>query len=501
MLGFVKSVSQPEGEWNMVTAKKIARSAAIGLLIYLLYAIVFGVLSYSHPQTVSKQFADSFQVSSFFAEEETRGVDRVMLLEQPSLAFDERIRLIEQAKHTLDISYQSIHWGQCAEYLLGSVLSAADRGVQVRIVLDGKMGGLTGKQKDVAYALSLHPNIEYKVYNTFHILMPWQWNVTLHDQYMIADDRLLILGGRNIGDQYFDSFGYEGAVVNSRDVLVYNSGHDRQQGGRSVLQQAKAYMDKVWDDTATTLRYSKLSQRKQAEGTRRAGQLRESYHKLKTIRPELFAGTAGDYHSRTLPAGRVRLVHNPLNRSKKEPWVGWQLMQLAKQAEHSVVVQTPYTIAGQGTMQLFEELRQKGIQFDLVTNSEGTASNNLAYSYYMLQRDQLYRTGPRVFEFQGANTIHGKSFLFDNRLSAVGSFNLDERSLHINTETMLVIDSPEFNSALTNAVDRYKKQSLVVGKNGAYLPCPTVEAQQVPFGKQFRIWVLSLLSRGISFLI
>ena len=66
---------------------------------------------------------------------------------------------------------------------------------------------------------------------------------------------------------------------------------------------------------------------------------------------------------------------------------------------------------------------------------------------------------------------------------------------------MLVIDSQEFNSALTNAVNRYKKQSLVVGKNGIYLSCPTVEAQQVPFGKQFRIWVLSLLSRGISFLI
>ena len=125
----------------MVTAKKIARSVAIGLLIYLLYAIVFGVLSYSHPQTVSEQFADSFQVSSFFAEEDTSGIDRVMLLEQPSLAFDERIRLIEQAKHTLDISCQSIHWGQCAEYLLGSVLNAADRGVQVRIVLDGKVGG------------------------------------------------------------------------------------------------------------------------------------------------------------------------------------------------------------------------------------------------------------------------------------------------------------------------------------------------------------------------
>ena len=454
----------------MVTAKKIARSVAIGLLIYQLYAIVFGVLSYSHPQTVSEQFADSFQVSSFFAEEDTSGIDRVMLLEQPSLAFDERIRLIEQAKHTLDIS---IHWGQCAEYLLGSVLNAADRGVQVRIVLDGKVGGLTGKQKDVAYALSLHPNIEYKVYNTFHILMPWQWNVMLHDQY----------------------------VIYSRDVLVYNSDHDRQQGERSVLRQAKAYMDKVWGDTATTLRHSKLSQRKQAEGARRASQLRESYCQLKSIRPELFAGTAGDYHSRTLPAGRVRLVHNPLNRSKKEPWVGWQLMQLAKQAEQSVVVQTPYTIAGQGTMQLFEELRQKDIQFDLVTNSEGTASNDLAYSCYMLQRDQFYRAGPRVFEFQGANSIHGKSFLFDNRLSAVGSFNLDERSLHINTETMLVIDSQEFNSALTNAVNRYKKQSLVVGKNGIYLSCPTVEAQQVPFGKQFRIWVLSLLSRGISFLI
>lgn len=485
----------------MATVKRIARSVAIGLLIYLLYAIVFGVLSYSHPQTVSKQFADSFRVSSFLGDEGTRGIDRVMLLEHPSLAFDERIRLIGQAEHTLDIACQSIEWGQCADYLLGCVLDAADRGVRVRIVLDGKVGGLAGKQRDVAYALALHPNIEYKVYNTFRLLMPWQWNVLLHDKYMIADDRLMILGGRNIGDQYFDSFGYDGAVAYDRDVLVYNTVSGAKQGERSVLHQTRAYMDKVWNDAASTVRYPKLSRGKKAAGARRAGQLRESYQRLKKMRPELFAGTPGEYAGRTMPADRVRLVHNPLNRSKKEPWVGWQLMQLARQAEQSVTMQTPYTIAGRPTLQLFEELREKNIQFDLVTNSEGSTSDDLVYSCYMQQREQFYRKGPRVFEFQSTDSLQGKSFLFDNRLSAVGSFNVDERSLHINTETMLVIDSKEFNSVLAHAVNRYKEQSLVVGKNGAYLPSPTVEAQPVPFGKQFRMWILSLLSRSVPFLL
>ncbi|MFQ8601040.1 MAG: phospholipase D-like domain-containing protein [Oscillospiraceae bacterium] len=161
----------------------------------------------------------------------------------------------------------------------------------------------------------------------------------------------------------------------------------------------------------------------------------------------------------------------------------------------------PYTIAGQSTLEFFGELREKNIQFDLITNSEGSTPDDLAYSYYMLQRKQFYREGPRVFEYQSTDSLQGKAFLFDNRLSAVGSFNVDERSLHINTETMLVIDSPEFNSALANAINRYKEQSLVVGKNGVYLPSSTVEVQPVPFGKQFRMWMLSLLSRSVPFLL
>src|SRR5690606_3087507 len=99
--------------------------------------------------------------------------DRVALVEDRYESGLARISLIENAKETLDVSYYTVHDGVSTNIFLGSILDAADRGVQVRFILDGLFHNLRGNLKDIIYAFSVHPNIELKFYEPFDLLRPW----------------------------------------------------------------------------------------------------------------------------------------------------------------------------------------------------------------------------------------------------------------------------------------------------------------------------------------
>ena len=196
--------------------KKLPRYSLRLLLAYLVYIFTGGVLAYLLP----RQARNLPQTDSFYGI--GRGPDRAVLVEEPQDAFARRVEVIRTAQSTLDVCYHCVKSGETTECFFAELLRAADRGVRVRVLLDGTVGGLSGARSNIALALRAHPNIEYRIYNPVDLLRPWEWNALLHDKFILADDRMLLLGGRNIGDEYFAPPGYEGAVTYDRDVLVLN---------------------------------------------------------------------------------------------------------------------------------------------------------------------------------------------------------------------------------------------------------------------------------------
>lgn len=467
--------------------------------VYFLYAFGFGILSYAFPKTVTDETKNAFQYEDFFGTDATKGIDQVVLVEYPQDAFDKRIEVIEEAKETLDISYHTVAWGQSTEYFFSAIIAAADRGVKVRVLLDGKLGGLKEEAESVAFALLVHPNIEYKVYNPLNLLKPWTWNSVLHDKYIIADHKYLLLGGRNIGDRYFDSFDYNGEVTNDRDVLVKNTAFQKQEKKESVIYETIDYMNEIWNFKDTHTPYSKLVIGQRKRGESRLDSLREKYQNLKKIRPELFKNKIESLSF--TPTNRIRLLHNPINTSKKEPTIAYHLQQIAYRSKESVIFQTPYTIPDKPMRESLIEIGKRVPTFELLTNSAGTSPNLPAFSYYYATRKNLNLDHLTIYEYQGNDSIHGKTYLFDGVLSAVGSLNFDERSVYIDTETMLVIDSPEFYQSLHTAISDYQKQSLIVGKDNTYLPNENVNETKVPFFKKLLLNILSIFTRIFHFLI
>jgi len=463
---------------------------------YLLYAALAALVPYALPRKTGKAYRDRHKARRFYGD---GSVDRAALVEAPLDAFVQRIQLIREARDTLDVVYHCVKPGCTTAYFFGELLRAAKRGVKVRLILDGKVGGMGGDRRQFAYALAIHPNICYRIYNPVGMRTPWKWNTLLHDKFILVDDRLLLLGGRNIGDEYFAPPSHTGRVVYDRDVLVFNTAYGTS-GRESVLFQVKDYMEELWKHRDTKRACCVRSASKRAIGKRKTGELLGNLAALEEDYPEVKAVVA-DYAAVTRPCNRIQLLRNPLDTSKKEPWVGYSLTLLAGSAQEEALVQTPYCTGSRCILNALRTVaRNIPGKLTMLTNSPASSPNPVAFSNYMANRRRILGTGTRVLEYQSKGSIHGKSVLIDGRLSAVGSFNLDARSIYIDTETMLVIDSPAFYGDLRQAVDNFSAESLELETPGRYKPGKIVARKRSPL-KGAVLWLFSIFSELIRFLI
>ena len=465
-----------------IPIRKLVTSA---VLLYLLYVFCTGVFPFLRSGTVSEAFASTVSVSEFYSD--TPCTDRAALVETPAQGFDTRIHILDGAQKRIDVSYYALHMGQTTDLFLGALLDAADRGVQVRILVDGQFGGLTYYNWAYAAAIGAHPNIELKIYNPPNPLKPWTWNGRLHDKYIIIDDRLLLMGGRNIGDKYFGPDGYDKPLSYDRDVLIYNTAWE-ETGGDSVLYDVRNYMDSLWD--SPNARQPFETDTKSAAAKRQA--LQTGFEGFRSEHPALFDHTGDDYESLTFPTNRVTFFHNDTNIGHKEPKTGYVLGQLVRHAESNVVLQSPYVILDGGLEQLLRDLGEQQIDAAILTNSAASSPNPAACAAYLGDRKAIANTGVRLFEYQGENSIHAKTYLIDDRMAVVGSYNLDPRSAYIDTEMMLAIDSVAFTRELKQAQETYRQQALEVGTDGGYLPWEDLGERPLPFAKKVMLWLLFL---------
>ncbi len=476
----------------------VDRSALVEM--YLIYAVSTAVIPAMLRKPISEEFAASVSAADFYGQELC--VDRSALVETPAEGLDTRLHILDEAAERIDVSYYAIHMGQTTDLFLGALLDAAERGVQVRILVDAQFGGLTQSNSSYAAALGAHPNVELKIYNPVRVLKPWTWNGRLHDKYILIDNRLLLLGGRNIGDKYFAPESFEKELSLDRDVLIYNTVWG-QPNTDSVLFRVREYMDEIWGGADTRLVFSedtkKGMEKRQAllaswgqpntdsvlfrvreymdeiwggadtrlvfsEDTKKGMEKRQallaSYKQFRSDNAAHFDHTRDDYEAWTYPANRVSFVHNDAHIGIKEPKAGYTLGQLLLQAGKSVTLQSPYVILDPMLKDQLTQLGEKQIDARILTNSVGSSPNPIACAAYYGDRNSILNSGVSIWEYQGENSIHAKSYVIDDRITAIGSYNLDPRSAYLDTELLIVIDSPEFTAHFQQVQDTYFQQAL-----------------------------------------
>ncbi|ADU30633.1 phospholipase D-like domain-containing protein [Evansella cellulosilytica] len=473
--------------------KRLIKIITLVALSYLLYAFIFGVVIFSFHEPNSSD--KSINTMSQLVGSEVSN-DRVALIEGREASFVSRINLIENAQQSIKMTSHSVHHGESTDILFGSLLEAADRGVQVQVLLDGIFHNLRGSARGVHYAFYEHPNIEIKLYEPLSLARPWTWNNRLHDKVLIVDDQKAMIGGRNIGDKYFID-DYEGGN-HDRDVVIINN---EQRSSNSGVEELNNYFSKIWDHQYSQHTISNLSYFQKSRANGKSEYLAENLLEQKAKQPHLFHQDI-DWIETSFPTKNITLIYNPIERMNKDPIVWKQISLLMEEATQSVLVQSPYVIP---TDEMLQNLKKENITVDdivLSTNSLSNSPNVFAISGYLNNRERLVNEGVNIFEYQGPEAIHGKTIVFDQQLSLVGSFNIDARSSFLSTETMVVIDSEELAKEIEQQIsDNHLSNSLKVNEQNGYVSSLSIKESDVPFLKRIIVTTLSLFTRSFDFML
>lgn len=466
------------------------------LPLYLLYFVLGATLPFLSPPTVSDSFRAAWDPAVF---EQVGSTDRAALVTDNQDALDVRLRMIGEAEERIILSSFDIRDCDSGRDIFAALLLAADRGVQIQILWDGVSGLLRGGSP-IFRALGRLPNVEIRFYNAPNLLLPWTVNGRMHDKYLLIDDRLLLLGGRNTFDLFLGDYVPDALKSHDQDVLVYNTAAGTEQSGaHTVLTQVEAYFQSVWESpySRTALDRPPLFPGKI---DRAEAELRTRYAALAAADPTLFDPIPLDYAALTLPVEHVELLSNPTGIMSKEPWVWWQLMALMGRAEERVFLQTPYAVLNEPMYQALEDLAARGVPFDLQLNSVAVGDNIMASSDYVHNKQRLLETGVTVWEWFGDYSSHGKSALIDD-MAVVGSYNLDMRSTYLDTELMLVFHGGDFSRALEEYLLSTQDHALQALPQGGYVPKEGVEVLPVIGAKAWLFPITSVVFQLIRYLL
>jgi cardiolipin synthase C len=363
------------------------------------------------------------------------GESGVCPLSQGPDALAARLELADVAERSLDLQYYIWRGDETGVQLAEHVLAAADRGVRVRVLLDDF--GSTAKDETLL-ALDAHSNIEVRVYNPIALrgmrvlgsLMDFSRTTRrMHNKSFTADNQAIIVGGRNIGDEYFGAD--EALDFADLDVLAVGP----------VVREVTAAFDVFWNSSAsypiTTVNRSAVPpgaldkfrtppspQEAQIAQRIRDGDLAFDWCKAWVVcdSPEKTKG---------LPAHQHQLLG--------------QLRPTAMETKQELVIISPYFVPREKGLEFFREMRRSGVRVILVSNSLAATDAVAVHAGYSRYRKELLRMGVELYELKptGNESLHAKSFVFDRRDLFIGSFNFDPRSANLNTEMGIVFESPE----------------------------------------------------------
>ncbi len=392
-------------------------------------------------------------------------------------AFAARILLAASADKSLDVQYYIWNADQVGSLMFEALWQAAERGVRVRLLLDDMN---TGGLDSIIATLDAHPNIEVRLYNPF-LQRGSRWvgflsdftrlNRRMHNKSFTADNQVSVVGGRNVGNEYFDAG--SGIVFADFDVMAV---------GPAVLEVSRTF-DLFWN-SASAYPAALIVGAARAGGE---GELKER-----------FATVAKDPESRAfIEAVRTtRLLNDLLEGRLSLEWTRAQLLSddpaktLATTEQPDVLLFpklvramgtpqksldliSPYFVPGDEGTAALVGLARSGVKVRVLTNSLASSESATVFAGYAKRRLDLLRAGVVLYEMKptgviprrsrredkpgfgssGSAALHAKTFGVDSQRLFVGSFNFDQRSARLNTEMGLVIDSPSQTRMLAQFFD------------------------------------------------
>lgn len=381
-------------------------------------------------------------------------------------AFAARALSAQKAGRSLDLQYYIWHDDLTGRLLGREAWMAAERGVRVRMLLDDMNAeGMDSK----LLLLDSHPNIELRLYNPFRnrtgparivelVQRIFSVNHRMHNKAWIADGRVAVVGGRNIGVEYFGA----GDDVNFRDLDVVLFG--------PAVAETSAMFDRYWN-SAAAVPLAGLSRAPEGAFEDIAGAIAteaRSAAAQRYLQRVANSPKVQDYAGKRLVpfwSDRIHLIADPplkWEADSRDQWLVHRIERDLSTAKDKVLLISPYFVPGPEVTVGMTGLAEKGVTVGVVTNS--LAANDVAavYGAYRAYRDDLLRGGVHVYELRAQGhadsslfgssgaSLHTKAYSVDDTRGFIGSFNLDARSAYLNTEMGVMFDDAQLAKAVRN---------------------------------------------------
>jgi len=403
------------------------------------------------------------------------------LVNEGTDAFFARMALLAYAEKSIDVQYFIWHADLIGKLLFDQMIKAADLGVRVRVLLDDI--NVDAEVESMLYAMDQHENIEVRLYNPFatrgfrmadFITDGFRMNRRMHNKSFTVDNQITIVGGRNIGDEYFSAD--EESNFNDIDVVAVGP----------VVEDIAQQFDTYWNSNvvitvgafehneATVKDLDNLREELAAFKQSKSG---SKYQQ--DIQDSSFYQNLKNSHNKTavtsdmIFSGDIDVIYDDpektIGKTKKEVDYLSDLMKPhLEKVTNSFEIVSPYFVPGDKGTEYLTAAVSKGIKVRLLTNSLSSTDGLMAQSGYSRQRIDLLKGGVEIYELKAhAKTkasrslrrsakaksgLHAKTYIFDREEIFIGSFNFDQRSANINTEVGVIYQMPEMAEFIASNV-------------------------------------------------
>ena len=450
----------------------------------------------------------------------------VLVLEEGDISMIFRAWLSEAAQESIDIQYFIFSGDNVGLIAIDYLLKAAERGVKVRLLIDDIM---VEADADDLLALNSHPNLEIKIYNPAANIgknLPSKlqslatdfrgFNQRMHNKTFNVDGQVVITGGRNIADEYFD-YDHE-YNFRDRDVMLL---------GESVAEVTNSF-SLFWESDLSI----------PVEDIVSVSELKMNVEGKFEYLKQYACNPANFWPEVRTNIENVPFLFEDLSKSGQVVWVDDvsfisdvpgkndgsdglagggastdALIGLINEAQKNIYIQTPYLVTTELSQQLFEKAVQRGVEVKILTNSLMSTDNLEAFSGYKREREKLLSIGVQIYEFKPDAAIryqvmtgalqeemnftpifglHAKSMVVDQNVAVIGTFNLDPRSANLNTECIAVLKDS------TIAINLFNTMKKELEPENAWQT--TVDFNPDSYAgraKRFQLWLRGVVPKSI----